>query len=251
MDCYNDFAFIYDKLITKDINYKDWSKYIISICKNRNIEYNEYLDLACGTGNMTCEIEKYFNQTYAVDLSSDMLTLAKNKLSNKTKLICQDISDINLNKKFNLITCCLDSMNYLTEKTDLEKFFCNVNMHLEQEGIFIFDVNSYYKLSYILGNNIYNYDNEDVYYIWENNFEDDLLNMYLTFFIKDEDKYIRFDEEHLERAYTEEYLDELIDSSGFEILEKHDGYSENIISEKTERIVYVLKLKNKKEIKNG
>ena len=50
--------------------------------------------------------------------------------------------------------------------------------------LFIFDINSYYKLSEILGNNIYTYSEEDVFYTWENSFEDDMVSMFLNVLCK-------------------------------------------------------------------
>ncbi|KAJ52756.1 ubiquinone/menaquinone biosynthesis C-methylase UbiE [Clostridium tetanomorphum] len=243
MECYKDFAQIYDELIKGDINYKKWSNAILDLCNKYNIEQKDYVDLGCGTGNITELVGKYFSSVWAVDLSNDMLTKAEEKLrvkGIKGKFICQDISELNLNKTFDLITCCLDSTNYIVENYKIENYFKNVYNHLKKNGIFIFDINSHYKLTKILGNNIYNYDDEDVYYIWENNLEENIVDMYLTFFIKENELYKRFDEFHQERAYTKEEIQELIKESGFEILQILDDYEEKQLREDTERIVYVL-----------
>lgn len=243
MKCYKDFAKIYDKLIYEDIDYKSFGEAIIKICNDYNIHKAEYLDLACGTGNVTKEVGKEFKNVWAVDLSSDMLVQAEEKLREeklKAKFICQNMSNLNIMKKFNLITCVLDSTNYILDECELEKYFRAVYEHLDDEGMFIFDINSYYKLTEILGNNIFNYDNEDIVYIWENVLENDIVDMYLTFFIKDGEVYRRFDEEHKERAYKEEFLDKLLNDIGFVIIKKLDNYKEEKITYETERIVYIL-----------
>ncbi|WP_027626864.1 class I SAM-dependent DNA methyltransferase [Clostridium lundense] len=244
MECYKDFAHIYDELIKGDIDYAKWASTMLELCDKYNVKRRDYLDLACGTGNITEQVGKSFLNTWAVDLSYDMLTEAEEKLrakSIKGKFVCQDISNLNLNKEFDLITCCLDSTNYIIEKEKLETYFKGVYHHLKNSGIFIFDINSYYKLTEILGNNIYNYDSEDVYYIWENNFQEDIVDMYLTFFIKEGEVYKRFDEFHRERAYTNEEIEEVITKCGFEILDKLDNYEDTFLKEDTERIAYVLK----------
>lgn len=243
MECYKEFAHIYDNLIKGDVDYFKWANIILDLCDEFNVTKKEYLDLACGTGNLTEHIAKGFLNTWAVDLSDDMLTEAENKLRNKGikgKFICQDISELELNKQFNLITCCLDSTNYLTENEDILNYFKGVHKHLKDEGIFIFDINSYYKLSNILGNNIFTYDEENVYYTWENVFEDNIVDMYLTFFLKEGELYRRFDEHHTERAYTEKELEELIVKAGFKIAKVLDNYEHEDISSTSERIVYVL-----------
>ena len=243
MNQYKDFAAIYDELINVDIDYNTWANKIIEICEKRNVEKKDYLDLACGTGNMTLEISKHFKSTWAVDISEQMLTEAESKLralNIKSKFICQDICDLKLNNKFDLITCCLDSTNYILDQQDLEDYFISVHSHLKDKGIFIFDINSYYKLVHILGNNTFTFDNDDVVYIWENYLEDDIVNMNLTFFVKEGNSYRRFDEEHCERAYKLEFLESLIEKCGFKILDRLNNYKHISVDTKSERIVLVL-----------
>lgn len=244
MGSYNKFAEIYDRLIYEDINYEKYEKKILDICKKYNVEMQNYLDLACGTGNMSIRIAPYFKNIWIVDNSEDMLMQADNKFRNsklKCKLVHQDMASLNLNQKFNLITCILDSTNYIVDIEALKEYFLNVKKHLSNDGIFIFDINSYYKLSEIMSNNTYTYDDNEVFYCWENFFEDDILEMSLTFFVKNDNLYERFDEQHIERAYTEEFMDSILSECGLTIVEKFDDYNSNIIKETTERLVYVLK----------
>ena len=243
---YGEFAKIYDGLINEDINYDEMVERILEICNLYNVELNDYLDIACGTGNVTIRIAKYFKNIYGVDLSEDMLREAFDKFKEsriKGKIICQDMTELSLNKEFDLITSVLDSTNYIIDLNDLQNYFNGVYNHLKANGLFIFDVNSYYKLSEILGNNIYTYSEEDVFYTWENVFEDSLLYMFLTFFVKKGDLYERFEEEHLERAYTEKELEQELKKANLEVIAKFDGYTENYVQANTERIVYVIRKK--------
>lgn len=242
---YKEFANIYDELIYEDIDYDEISEKIISLSNENNIEFEDYLDLACGTGNVGVRVGKYFKNMYAVDLSNDMLNIAFEKFKQnkiKAKVICQDMSELSLNHKFNLITSVLDSTNYITEEEDLFNYFKSVYDHLKDDGLFIFDINSYYKLSEIMGNNIYTYSSEDVFYTWENTFEDNILNMFLTFFVKNENNlYERFEEEHFEKAYKEKDIEDILNEIGFNILGKFCGYSDLKPDNNSERILYVLR----------
>ncbi|WP_270568085.1 class I SAM-dependent DNA methyltransferase [Clostridium beijerinckii] len=241
---YKEFANIYDELIYEDINYDKVADKIINICRENNLKFEDYLDLACGTGNVSINVAKYFKTVYAVDLSDDMLNVAfdkfkKNKI--KAKVICQDMCELSLNKRFDLITSVLDSTNYITEDEDLLDYFSNVYEHLKENGIFIFDINSYYKLSTVLGNNIYTYSSEEIFYTWENSFEDDVLNMFLTFFVKtDNELYKKFEEEHFERAYKESYIEDILKKCNFRIINKFSGYSDEEVNENSERILYIV-----------
>lgn len=242
---YGSFAKIYDDLILEDINYEEMCMRIMEICKDQNINYNNYLDIACGTGNVTKKIAKNFKESFAIDLSEDMLREAFDKFKKekiKCKILCQDMTELNLNRKFDLITCVLDSSNYIIEEEKFKKYIEGVKNHLNDDGIFIFDINSYYKLSTILGNNTYTYNEDEVFYVWENNFENELLSMYLTFFVKNEDGlYERFEEEHLEKAYKEDFIEETLQSLGLKVINKFDGYTKEKVNDNTERIVYVVK----------
>ncbi|MBI2547976.1 class I SAM-dependent methyltransferase [Candidatus Woesearchaeota archaeon] len=64
------------------------------------------LDFACGTGRITALIEKYTDESFGVDISKDMLAVARKKCS-ATVFIHGDLTrdDILSNKKFDLITC--------------------------------------------------------------------------------------------------------------------------------------------------
>ncbi|MCI6693091.1 MAG: class I SAM-dependent methyltransferase [Clostridium sp.] len=241
---YGDFAEIYDELIYEDINYDSMCARVIDICNEEKITFNNYLDIACGTGNLTVRLAKNFKESFAVDLSEDMLREAFEKFKKekiRCKIICQDMSKLSLNRKFDLITSALDSTNYIIDEDKLLNYFIRVKEHLSDNGLFIFDINSYYKLSNILGNNIYTYSEEDVFYTWENVFEEDLLSMYLTFFVKRDNLYERFEEEHLEKAYTEEFIENKLEIAGLKVIGKYEGYTEKQVNTNTERIVYVVK----------
>ncbi|MBC5626020.1 class I SAM-dependent methyltransferase [Clostridium sp. NSJ-49] len=241
---YGEFAKIYDELINEDINYDEMVSRIIDICKEENINFNNYLDVACGTGNVTIRLATKFKDVFAVDLSEDMLREAFEKFKVnkiKGKVICQDMTELRLNKKFDLITSVLDSTNYIIDEEGIVSYFQSINEHLNDDGIFIFDINSYYKLSQILGNNIYTYSEEEVFYTWENTFEDNLLSMFLTFFVKNGDLYERFEEEHLERAYKEEDIEKYLKLANLEIINKFDGYTDCKVKADSERLVYVVK----------
>ena len=166
---YEEFAKVYDELIYEDINYDKISKRLISIIKKYNNKSIDYLDLACGTGNVAVKMAKHFKTNYAVDLSEDMLREAFEKFKKeriRCKIICQDMTELSLNHKFDVITSVLDSTNYLLENEDLEKCFQKVYNHLNDNGLFLFDINSYYKLTNILGNNIFTYNEEEVFYTY-------------------------------------------------------------------------------------
>lgn len=242
MTAYGDFASLYDQLMN-DVDYEKWFNYIEEIFERNGKKPRTILEMACGTGNLT---EFFCKENYEVtcfDLSEEMLTVASSKLSSyrNVNILKQDMTELNLSdNKFEVIVSACDSINYIISLDDLLRVFKNAYNHLEQGGLFVFDINSYFKLKNVIGENIFVEDQEDIFYVWDNEFleEEQLCNFYLTFFVKEDGLYRRFDETHVERAYqTEEILDAL-KKSGFKKVDYYDEFTFDDVKEKSERIFF-------------
>lgn len=238
---YNRFAEVYDRLMTEDIDYKKWFSYIESIFKRTNTMPKEILEMACGTGNLTEVLAKEGYDIECFDLSEEMLSIAYKKLRKYKNVSIRNMNmiDFEFNKKFDSIISICDSINYIIDIEDLKNTFSNVYNHLKDGGTFIFDINSYYKLSKVIGNNTFVYDEDDVFYTWENEFENDISNFYLTFFLKEKDIYHRFNEIHRERAFHIEEIMLLLNKVGFEKISAFEGLSFEKPSNESTRINFL------------
>lgn len=241
MDTYGKFAKIYDKLM-KDVPYDDIAKIVDEKIKKHKIENNIILDLACGTGTLTKALADKGYEMIGADTSFDMLQVAKEK-NPDILFLNQSMEDFELYGTVGTIVCSLDSINYLLDDESLNNTFRLCNNYLEPDGLLIFDINTEYKFKNILADNIYTYDNEDIFYVWENNFseEEKLCDFYLTFFVKEKDNYSRFDEVHTERAYSEKEIEKALKNNGFEVVEKLDNFTEKKSRKISERIMYICK----------
>lgn len=243
MKAYSDFAVLYDELMN-DIDYEKWFHYIESIFKEYNKSPKTILEMACGTGNLTEFFCKAKYKVTCFDLSEDMLTVAYEKLGNykNVKVLRQDMTNLSLGKnKFDVVVSACDSINYITDSEDLLKVFKNAYDHLEEGGLFIFDINSYYKLRNIIGENIFIQDTDDIFYVWDNEFieEEDICNFYLTFFVKEDDNYNRFDETHKERAYKNEEIVGKLQKANFKNINMYDGFNFSEVTHDSERVFFV------------
>ena len=240
---YNNFALLYDKLMD-DVDYKSWYLYIEKIFDKFNKKPNNILEMACGTGNLSHYLGAKGYRLTCFDVSSEMLSIAYNKLRGfkNISLLNQNMIDFNLNEKYDAVISICDSINYIINEEDLLRVFKNVRNHIKEDGIFIFDINSYYKLKHIIGNNTFVEDRKDVYYTWQNFFDDgeETVEFYLTFFALDKDKkYIRIDEEHIQKAYHKEKIIQLLRAASFKEIRYFDGFSFDKVDEKSERIHFV------------
>ena len=157
-----------------------------------------------------------------IDMSVDMLNVAREKAMEQeldVLYLCQDIREFELYGTVDAIICTLDVLNYITEPQDLEHIFALVKNYLNPDGMFIFDINTEYKLKHILGNNTFVNDENGVFYTWENEFSEGVSNQYLTFFAEDENgMYHRFDETHIQRAYKSSEIREMLVKNGLDFI---------------------------------
>ena len=111
----------------------------------RQIEkYGEaVLELCCGSGRLTIPLtEKGFN-IKGLDLSDEMLDLAKEKADRrnvKLNLVKGDMTDFDLNEKFNLIFIPAQSLSHLYTVAEVEKCFACVKKHLSENGRFLIEI---------------------------------------------------------------------------------------------------------------
>ncbi|MFM1539481.1 class I SAM-dependent DNA methyltransferase, partial [Helcococcus bovis] len=202
--------------------------------------------IGCGTGNLTSELSKLkdFN-ILAFDNSIEMLNHAFVKLLDKENVtvILQDMYKFDYNSfKNDVIITLLDVVNYITDESKLEKLFKNIYDGLNENGVFIFDLNSRYKLLEVLGNNQYIYERKNIFYTWENRLEEDLVHFYLNFFVKDKNGlYERVEEKQVERYYSIDFIISKLKSVGFDEIYYIDEDGGEFLEGKTQRILFSAK----------
>ena len=234
MNCYNDFAYIYDKLVS-DVDYDKFSDCIQQIFEMNNLKPELVLELACGTGNFTERLVKSGYDVIALDSSEQMLDVARKKQEN-VLFLNQDMTGFELYGTVDAIVCVLDGINYVTDKRKLQKLFKLCHNYLNYDGLLIFDINSEYKLKNVIGNNTFVSENDDVFYVWENELLKDRVNFYLTFFVKDGGGFTRFDEVHTERIYTENELKLMLKKANFEDINVYADFDVKKPSKRSQRL---------------
>lgn len=245
MDQYKDFAFIYDELMN-EVDYNGWVEYIEKIIEKEGTKVQNILELACGTGNLTIPLTKKNYDIAGIDISEEMLGVAREKAEKEgveLVLLQQDIAELDFDiTNLDCVLCACDGFNYITYDEDLENVFKKTYELLKENGLFIFDISSFYKLSSVLGNNMYGENREDIAYMWQNYFDDEenLVEMELAFFVKDEDgRFERFEEVHQQRAYTEEEILDMLQSVGFKDIKVYSDFTFESPKEDSERIFFV------------
>lgn len=250
MEQYTNFAKVYD-LFMDNVPYDKWVEQIKDILYKENIKDGLICDLGCGTGAITERLANLGYDMIGIDNSYDMLDVAMEKKyasGHDILYLCQDMREFELYGTVRAIISRCDSLNYIRELSELKEVFAWVNNYLDPNGLFIFDMNTEYKYQNILGDNTFAEVREQASFIWENTYDiDKRINEYdLNLFIKLEgDNYKKFEERHVQKAYTFDEILSAIDSSNM-VLEKYlDADTYGDVSEKTERILFVAREKGK------
>lgn len=245
MEAYSGFAQVYDFLM-KDVDYDGWVDYVEEIFLRESYKPNNILELACGTGNITNRLAKRGYNIIGVDISNEMLTLAKSKaydLGLDVNYVNQDIRELDYNKKVDSILCLCDGFNYILEEDDLLSIFKKIFSSLKQDGVFIFDISSYFKLTEILGNNVYAENYDDVSYIWQNYFdyETNICELDLTIYKRKNELFERYEEYHYQRAYKLEEIFDLLKKAGFNNIYAYNAFTFQKFKFNDERVNFVCK----------
>ncbi|OPJ56425.1 class I SAM-dependent DNA methyltransferase [Alkalithermobacter paradoxus] len=246
MNQYEDFAFIYDELMN-EVDYNEWTNYIESIYKKENVKVKNILELACGTGNLTIPLAKRGYNVVGIDISEEMLSIAREKINKEgldIVLLNQDMTQLDFDVyDMDCVLCGCDGFNYILDDVQLEELFIKVYSILKEEGLFVFDISSYFKLSNILHNNTFGENREDIAYIWENYFDENenLVEMNLAFFVKEDDKFKRFEETHYQRAYTNEEIVMLLKNANFKDIKVYKDFTFQRDDGEGERVFFIAK----------
>ncbi|WP_326910322.1 class I SAM-dependent DNA methyltransferase [Sedimentibacter sp. MB31-C6] len=234
---YKEFSQIYD-LLMNDIDYEKWTSFIID---KLGINNNKVLEAACGTGSITSLMAEHNFKVTAFDLSQDMLMRAYEKLGRipNVKLLNQNMTNFKIDDKFKGAICCCDGINYITSE-ELLLFFNRINEHLDIGSKFIFDMSTEYKYKTMF-NDTYVYDDNEIFYVWENIFDNILskVDIEINFFVKDKlHKYERITEIQTQYIHRTDEIVNMLNYAGFSDVKIFDDYNDNIVNDKSLRAVF-------------
>ena len=244
MDAYTGFAEVYD-LFMDQVPFEKWSRRITEILKEYGIPDGLVLDLGCGTGSMTELLAGAGYDMIGVDASEEMLELAYEKRAESGHdilYLLQDMREFELYGTVRAIVSVCDSLNYITEEEDLLQVFRLVWNYLDPDGVFFFDMNTIYKYKEMLGETTIAENREEGSFIWENYYDpEEQLNQYdLTLYVQDEDdRYVRFEETHIQKAYALERVLELLEKAGLKAEQIFDSDTGEAVMETTGKFCVV------------
>ncbi|MFT9456873.1 MAG: methyltransferase domain-containing protein [Liquorilactobacillus hordei] len=239
---YSTFAQVYDELMDPEI-YDNWLNLVNKVADKQK---NKLLDLACGAGRLAVMLAQSGYQVTGADLSEEMLALAEARTRKEEadlSLVQANMTDLSELENFDIVTCGLDSLCYLADEEEVLRTFQEVSEHLNEKGIFVFDVISPYQTDVVYPGYMYNYTTKEQAFLWESFAGETLHSVIhdLTFFIADKNKasYQRYEETHYERTYELDVYLKLLSQAGFDKIEATADYGNGKIDKETTRFFFV------------
>lgn len=241
MEAYTGFATVYDRYMD-NIPYDDWARNIKELFEKYNMPMEIVCDLGCGTGQMTRRLKEMGYDMIGIDVSYDMLMEAMSQEDSDGILyLCQDMRSFELYGTVGAVISLCDSMNYLADTDELLQVCKLANNYLDPKGLFIFDMktDSYYKK---LGTGTIAENREEGSFIWENEYNPDTRDnyYYLTIYEENEEgTFDRFEEEHMQHAFTVDEVKAAIKESGLELLQVLDVSTMEAPTEDSDRLYFI------------
>ena len=223
MEAYSALAPYYDAF-NRDVPYDGILRFYQRLFARAGISPQLVLDLACGTGAMSIRLAAAGYEVIAADASSQMLSIASARPVPENAIapiyLCQRMERLDLYGTIDAAVCCLDGVGYVTKPETLARAFSRVRLFLNPGGVFIFDVNSAYRLRH-LDEQAFTRECERAFCVYQADYSEKtkLLTYTLDLFEQEGRLYRRSTEYHRERAYEAQELISMLLSAGFSEVE--------------------------------
>lgn len=216
-----------------------YKKFIKAVQAKHNFKMDKILDIGCGTGSLVYMLSNNDNEITGLDISAYMIEKARIKCKDNKNIEFYhgDFRDFKINKEFDLVLCCYDSLNHVKSLEDIELVFQRVKDHLAEKGFFIFDIVT--EKYFINANNdsIENYEYKEKKYNNKISYDAERKVFKSAFVFENS-----FDE-HEEIPIEYEQINKYIQKYNFEIREVFSDFYLNEINNDTERYYFVLQNK--------
>lgn len=213
---YDTLARYYDDLVKDEQAVQDWVHWIQCFSKPCS-----FLDLACGSGEITKLLYDSGYTMSGLDLSQTMIDAAKKKEEN-ISYFCQDMRDLSAFSCFDAIACLCDSFNYLLSESEVIRFFDEVHKHLNTDGSFFFDTHSKDRLDEFRSEwNETGTFKDGTNYQWSIESEEDWIYQDFAFYMPDGKMK---QEHHLQRVYDGNWLQSVMEEK-FDIIDVRTDFN--------------------------
>lgn len=130
----------YYALLYRDRNDSEAEHFIRLLVENLQLEdRSRILDLACGKGRHSIQLQKMGFRVVGVDLSANSIASAKHFENADLHFLRDDMRHFDLGMQFDCVVNLFTSFGYFNDSSDNELVLANVKRHLKPNGLFVMD----------------------------------------------------------------------------------------------------------------
>ncbi len=211
------------------MEYKEFAKYYDKFYQNKDYEKevkflmnfinpgDKIIDIGCGTGIHASLITEKGYAVDALDLNKEMLDIAKKRL--KSSLYLQNILNINIDKKYDVIISMFAVINHLKNTSELEKCLYNMKTILQDFGTIIIDLHN----PQSSGSKVDKFDNILRTMKWDYDKQTKIEKSKIIFEIEKE----KYEDSHTFRIFTMDEVKECCKKVGLKVIKIYENYDIN------------------------
>ena len=233
---YEKLSDVYNGLM-KNVDYENWSKYILEIAEEYIEDGARVLELAAGNCKMAELISNRYKNYIGTDISISML---KSNNQNGIKKICCDMTELPLKDKFDFVFSAFDSVNYILKQKTLSRLFKEVYLILADDGIFSFDASlESNSLKFLVAKTTEDFYNG--YSFSRTNRYNRRNRIHYNSFIITHDSGSEAKEIHKQKIYDIKTFFKLAEEAGFYTEACYECFTFNDVNPKSERAQFVMR----------
>ncbi len=137
---YSQLAEYYDRIYW----WKDYDReveFLLKIFRRYGVRGKTVLEVGCGTGNHTKILTARGYEVTGVDISEDVLRIARKKVRRRATFVRGDMRSLEavVDGEFDVIICLFSAISYNLTMSDLKKTVRGFYAHLKKNGVVVFD----------------------------------------------------------------------------------------------------------------
>jgi SAM-dependent methyltransferase len=130
----------YYDLLYKDKDYQAETDYLQELISRFEPSGKSILELGSGTGKHANLLAQKGYTVIGLERSAEMVAIANQGKKDKVRFEIADITNFDLKQSFDIALSLFHVIGYLTDNKSLVSTFEHVHQHLNNNGLFIFDV---------------------------------------------------------------------------------------------------------------
>jgi SAM-dependent methyltransferase len=139
---YSELAEYYDRIYW----WKDYGQeidFLLKVLRKYGVMGRRILEVACGTGTHTKLLLSRGYQVTGVDLSDDVLAVARRKVGSRATFVRGDMRTLDevVEGTFDAVICLFSAISYNQTMSDLKRSLQGFFDHTKKDGVTVFDTN--------------------------------------------------------------------------------------------------------------